>query len=337
MTEKTIRDAINEALRQEMSRDPSVVVFGEDVAGGAGLAGESDAFGGVMGVTKGLLGEFGADRVIDTPISESAIIGMAAGSAVTGLRPVAELMFCDFMGVCFDQILNQAAKFRYMFGGKVKTPLVIRTTYGGGLGAAAQHSQCLYQMFTAVPGLKCVVASNAYDAKGLMIEAIRDDDPVIFFEHKMMYDLTAEVPDEPYTVPFGEANLVREGGDVAIVALGNMVAAAEAAAATLAGEGIECTIIDPRTTSPLDEDSIVEAVEETGRLVIVDESNPRCSIAADIAGMVVGTAFDALKAPIRQVTAPHTPVPFAPQLEQLYLPNADKIAAAAREIVSHAA
>ncbi len=337
MTEKSIREAINEALRQEMSRDPSVVVFGQDFGGGAWLDGESDPFGGVMGVTTGLLGEFGADRVIDTPISESAIIGMAAGSAVTGLRPVAELMFCDFMGVCFDQILNQAAKFRYMFGGKVKTPLVIRTTYGGGLGAAAQHSQCLYQMFTAVPGIKCVVASNAYDAKGLMIEAIRDDDPVIFFEHKMMYDMTAEVPDEPYTIPFGEANLVREGGDVAIVALGNMVAAAEAAAATLAGEGIEATIIDPRTTSPLDEDTIVEAVEETGRLVIVDESNPRCSIAADIAGMVVGTAFDALKAPIRQVTAPHTPVPFAPQLEQLYLPNADKIAAAAREIVSHAA
>ena len=262
---------------------------------------------------------------------------MAAGSAVTGLRPVAELMFCDFMGVCFDQILNQAAKFRYMFGGKVKTPLVIRTTYGGGLGAAAQHSQCLYQMFTAVPGIKCVVASNAYDAKGLLIEAIRDDDPVIFFEHKMMYDLTAEVPDEPYTIPFGEANLVREGGDVAIVALGNMVGAAETAAATLAEDGVECTIIDPRTTSPLDEDTIVEAVEETGRLVIVDESNPRCSIAADIAGMVAGSAFDALKAPIRQVTAPHTPVPFAPQLEQLYLPNADKIVAAARDVVGHAA
>ena len=192
-------------------------------------------------------------------------------------------------------------------------------------------------MFTAVPGIKCVVASNAYDAKGLMIEAIRDDDPVIFFEHKMMYDLTAEVPDEPYTIPFGEANLVREGGDITIVALGNMVGAAETAAATLAGEGIECTILDPRTTSPLDEDSIIEAVEETGRLVIVDESNPRCSIAADIAGMVAGSAFDALKAPIRQVTAPHTPMPFAPQLEQLYLPNAEKIATAARDVAGHAA
>ncbi len=337
MTEKTIREAINEALRQEMSRDPSVVVFGEDVAGGAGLNGESDAFGGVMGVTKGLLGEFGADRVIDTPITESAIIGMAAGSAVTGLRPVAELMFCDFLGVCFDQILNQAAKFRYMFGGKAKAPMVVRTTYGGGLGAAAQHSQCLYQMFTAVPGVKCVVPANAYDAKGLMIEAIRDDDPVIFFENKMMYDLADEVPDEPYTIPFGEANLVREGGDVAIVALGRMVVEAETAAQTLADEGVECTIVDPRTTSPLDEDTIIEVVEDTGRLVVVDEANPRCGMAADIAGMVASNAFDALKAPVRQVTAPHTPVPFASQLEQAYLPNAEKIAAAAREVVGYAA
>lgn len=337
MAKKSYRQAINEAIAQEMRRDPKVIVMGEDNAGGMGAPGEDDAWGGALSVTKGLMPEFGRQRVLDTPISESAFIGAAAGAAVTGLRPVVELMFVDFMGVCFDQIFNQAAKFRYMFGGKATTPVVIRTQMGAGYRAAAQHSQALYPLFTHIPGLKCVIPSSAYDAKGLMISAIRDDDPVIFFEHKMMYDMTAEVPDEPYTIPFGEANLVREGGDVAIVALGNMVVAAEAAAATLAGEGIECTIIDPRTTSPLDEDSIVEAVEETGRLVIVDESNPRCSIAADIAGMVVGTAFDALKAPIRQVTAPHTPVPFAPQLEQLYLPNADKIAAAAREIVSHAA
>jgi pyruvate dehydrogenase E1 component beta subunit len=192
-------------------------------------------------------------------------------------------------------------------------------------------------MFTAVPGVKCVVPANAYDAKGLMIEAIRDDDPVIFFENKMMYDLAGEVPDEPYTIPFGEANLVREGGDVAIVALGRMVVEAETAAQTLADEGVECTIIDPRTTSPLDEDTIIEVVEDTGRLVVVDEANPRCGMAADIAGMVASNAFDALKAPVRQVTAPHTPVPFASQLEQAYLPNAEKIAAAAREVVGYAA
>ncbi|MEP4378961.1 MAG: alpha-ketoacid dehydrogenase subunit beta [Alphaproteobacteria bacterium] len=332
MAMKTIREALNEALRQEMERDPTVVVMGEDVAGGAGLDGEEDAFGGVMGVTKGLYGQFSASRVIDTPISETAIMGMAAGSAATGLRPVAELMFCDFMGVCFDQILNQAAKFRYMFGGKATTPMVVRTTYGGGLGAAAQHSQCLYGMFTAVPGIKCVVPSNAYDAKGLLIQAIRDDDPVIFFEHKMMYDIEAEVPDETYAIPFGEANILREGSDVTIVALGKMVLEAQAAAETLAKDGIEAEVIDLRTTSPIDEETILESVEETGRLVVVDEANPRCSIATDVAGLVAGEAFEMLKAPVRQVTAPHAPVPFAPELEKLYLPNADKIVAAAKAI-----
>ena len=335
MPSKTIREAINEALSQEMARDPSVVVMGEDVAGGAGLDGEPDAFGGVMGVTKGLYGAYGPERVIDTPITESAIIGMAAGSAVTGLRPVAELMFVDFLGVCFDQILNQAAKFRYMFGGKAKTPMVVRTTYGGGLGAAAQHSQCLYQMFTMVPGVKVVVASNAYDAKGLLIQAIRDDDPVIFFEHKARYDESADVPDEAYTIPFGEANYVREGDDATIIAIGGMVGEAAKAAETLAGDGIEVTIVDPRTTSPLDEDTILEAAEETGRVVIVDEANPRCSVAADIAGLIAGHAFDALKAPVRQVTAPHTPVPFAPELERLYMPDAARIAAAIRDVVGH--
>ncbi|MGE0255355.1 MAG: alpha-ketoacid dehydrogenase subunit beta [Alphaproteobacteria bacterium] len=337
MARKTIREAINDAIRLEMARDPRVVVMGEDVAGGAGLAGQRDAFGGVMGVTKGLLGAFGEARVIDTPITESAIIGMAAGAAVTGLRPVAELMFCDFMGVCFDQILNQAAKFRYMFGGKATTPLVVRTMYGGGLGAAAQHSQCLYQMFTAVPGVKVVVASNPYDAKGLMIQAIRDDDPVIFFEHKAMYDVAGDVPDGAYTIPFGEANVVRDGDDVTIVALGRMVGTAERAAKELEGEGIDCEIIDPRTTSPLDEDTILESVERTGRLVVVDEANPRCSVAADIAALAASKAFGALKAPVGQVTAPHAPVPFAPSLEKLYLPDAARVAAAAKAAVGYAA
>src|ERR1043165_5546056 len=223
MPQKSIRQALNEALRQEMRRDPRIIIIGEDVAGGAATEGQRDAYGGVLGVTKGLIGEFGEARVIDTPITESAIIGAAAGAAVTGLRPVAELMFSDFLGVCFDQIYNQAAKFRYMFGGKAKTPLVIRTMIGGGRSAAAQHSQVLYQMFTMVPGLKCVVPSNAYDAKGLMIQAIRDDDPVVFCEHKLIYDHKAEVPDEAYTIPFGEANVVREGDDVTVVALSRMV------------------------------------------------------------------------------------------------------------------
>jgi acetoin:2,6-dichlorophenolindophenol oxidoreductase subunit beta len=237
MPVKTIRQALHEALEHEMRRDPRVVVIGEDVSGGAGTEGGRDAAGGVLGVTKGLIKEFGESRVIDTPITESAIMGAAAGAAVTGLRPVAELMFSDFLGVCFDQIFNQAAKFRYMFGGKARTPLVIRTMVGAGRSAAAQHSQSPYHIFTSVPGLKVVVPSNAYDAKGLLIQAIRDDDPVIFFEHKAMYDDMEEVPDEPYTIPFGEANLTREGKDATIVAIGRMVQFANAAADELARKG----------------------------------------------------------------------------------------------------
>jgi pyruvate/2-oxoglutarate/acetoin dehydrogenase E1 component len=336
MPQKSIRQAINEAIAQEMRRDPSIVVIGEDVAGGAGSQGQRDAYGGVLGVTKGLFGEFGENRIIDTPITESAIMGMAAGSAVTGLRPIAELMFCDFLGVCFDQILNQAAKFRYMFGGKAKTPLVIRTMVGAGRSAAAQHSQSLYHFFTAVPGLKCVVPSNAYDAKGLMIEAIRDDDPVVFCEHKLMYDLKAEVPDEPYRIPLGEANIVRDGDDVTVVALSRMVHYTAEAIETLARAGIECELIDPRTTSPLDEDTILESVERTGRLVVVDEATPRCSMAADIAALVADKAFASLKAPVRRVNAPHTPVPFAPSLEKLYIPSPERIAETIREVYAYA-
>src|SRR5579863_10064809 len=223
MSKKSFRQAINEALAQEMRRDPRVVVMGEDVAGGAGAPGEQDAWGGPMGVTKGLVGEFGRERVLDTPISESAFIGAAIGAAATGLRPVTDLMFVDFMGVCFDQIFNQAAKFRYMFGGKAVTPVVIRTMYGAGLRAASQHSQCLYPIFTHIPGLKVVIPSNAYEAKGLLIQAMRDDDPVIFFEHKMLYETVDEVPSESYAIPFGEANFVREGDDVTIVAFARMV------------------------------------------------------------------------------------------------------------------
>src|ERR1700752_2776824 len=216
------REAINEALSQEMERDPSVIVMGEDNAGGAGSPGEDDAWGGVLGVTKGLYHKF-PGRVLDTPISESAFIGAAIGAATAGMRPVAELMFVDFMGVCFDQIYNQAAKFRYMFGGKAVTPVVIRTMIGAGFRAAAQHSQCLYSLFTHIPGLKCVIPSSPYDAKGLLIQSIRDNDPVIFFEHKLLYGLESEVPEESYSIPLGEANIVREGDDVTIVAIGRLV------------------------------------------------------------------------------------------------------------------
>lgn len=337
MSRKSFRQAIQEALRSEMRRDPRVVLMGEDVAGGAGAPGEDDAWGGPLGVTKGLLAEFGRERILDTPITEGAFIGTAAGAAATGLRPVAELMFVDFMGVCLDQIMNQAAKFRYMFGGRATTPLVIRTMYGAGFRAASQHSQCLYPVFTHIPGLKVVIPSSPYEAKGLLIQSIRDDDPVIFFENKVMYDMEEEVPDEPYAIPFGEANLTREGEDVTIVAIGRMVQFANAAADKLQADGIACTVIDPRTTSPLDSDTILESVEETGRLVIVDEANPRCNMATDISALAAEQAFDALRAPIRMVTPPHTPVPFAANLEDLYVPNAEKIEAAVRAAMAHKA
>jgi pyruvate/2-oxoglutarate/acetoin dehydrogenase E1 component len=325
----TYMQAINEALDQEMERDETVVVFGEDNAGGAGSPGEDDAWGGVMGVTKGLYGKY-PGRVLDTPISESAFIGAAAGAACSGLRPVAELMFVDFFGVCMDQIYNQAAKFRYMFGGKARTPMVIRTMYGAGIRAASQHSQCLYPIFTHIPGLKVVVPSNPYDAKGLLIASIRDDDPVIYFENKVLYSVEGEVPEAPYTIPLGEAEYVREGEDVTIVAIGRMVSMAEQAAEALADEGIECEIVDPRTTSPLDEETIYESVENTGRLVVVDEASPRCGLAADIVARVAQEAFSSLKAPPRMVTPPHTPVPFSPVLEDAYVPTPASIAEAVR-------
>lgn len=333
MARKSFRQALNEALFSEMTRDDSIIVLGEDVCGGTGGTGEKDAWGGAFGVTKGLLAEFGQDRVMDTPITESAFIGAAAGAAMTGLRPVAEIMFVDFLGVCFDQIFNQAAKVRYMFGGKAKTPLVIRASFGAGACSASQHSQALYPIFAHIPGLKVVIPSNPYDAKGLLIEAIRDNDPVIFLENKMLYDIEGEVPDSAYTVPFGEAGILRDGDDVTIVAIGRMTSVAEAAARSLAADGIGCTIIDPRTVSPLDEETLLDCVDATGRLVIVDEAYPRCGMAADISSIVVEKAFDSLKAPIIKVTPPHCPVPYAPQLEEAYLPDQSKVEAAVRKVL----
>ena len=334
MPEKSYTEALNEALHQEMDRDETVIVIGEDVAGGAGTKGDDvEAIGGIFGVTAGLGKKYGRTRVVDTPITESAIVGTAAGAAMTGLRPVAELMFVDFLGVCFDQIYNQAAKFRYMFGGKATTPLVIRTAVGAGLSAAAQHSQTMFSTFTSVPGLKVVMPSNPYDAKGLLIQAIRDDDPVIFCEHKLLYAMTGDVPDEDYVIPFGEANWLRDGEDLTIIAFSAMVPKALEAADKLAEEGVKCTVIDPRTTSPLDEESILESAEETGRVVIVDESTPRCSIASDISSLIADKAFKDHKAPIKKVTASHTPVPFSPSLEQAFIPQTEGIISACREVI----
>ena len=330
----TMRDAINQALHQEMERDPRVIVLGEDVSGGAGgSSGQREAAGGIFGLTKGLHPKFGDARVIDTPISESAIIGAAGGAALAGLRPVAEIMFADFVGVCMDQIYNQIAKFRYMFGGRTTCPVVIRAAMGAGMNMGAQHSQTIYNFMTAVPGLKVVIPTNPYDAKGLLIQAIRDDDPVMYFEHKALYPRKGEVPAEAYTIPFGEANVLREGEDATVVAIGRMAVFAEKALDAVAKDGISCDLIDPRTTSPLDEETILESVENTGRLVIVDESPPRCSVAHDIAAIVASKGFKSLRAPIQIVTAPHTPVPFAPSLERAYVPGPAKIEAAIRAVL----
>lgn len=335
MPKKSMREAINEALHLEMARDSSVIVLGEDVSGGAGgTSGQRDAAGGVFGLTKGLLPKFGEHRVIDTPISESAIIGAANGAALAGLRPVAEIMFSDFIGVCFDQILNQAAKFRYMFNG-AKAPLVVRMTVGAGRSAAAQHSQSMHALLSAIPGIKVVMPSNAYDAKGLLLQAIRDDDPVIFLEHKMLYNDVCEVPEGDYTIPFGEGVLVREGEHATVVATGQLVKLAAGVIDKLAADGVRCDLIDPRTTSPLDEELILESVRETGRLVVVDEAPPRCGFAADVAALVAREAFASLKAPVATVTPPHTPVPFAPELEREYLPDAARIERAIRSVLAH--
>jgi pyruvate/2-oxoglutarate/acetoin dehydrogenase E1 component len=322
----TFLEAINEALAEEMRRDERVLVLGEDVVGGAArkhLEAE-DAWGGVMGVTRGLVQEFGRKRVRDTPISEAGFVGAGVGAALSGLRPVVELMFVDFHGICWDQIFNQAAKLRYMLGGQVNVPLVIRTMIGAGLGEAGQHSSCHYSLFTHIPGLKCVMPSTPADAKGLLISAIRDDDPVVFFEHKMLYPEKGPVP-QAALIPLGQADVKRNGTDVTVVALSLMVKRALEAAELLASEGISCEVVDLRCSSPLDEHTVVGSVERTGRLVIVDEDNPRCSVATDVAALAADRAFDYLEAPIKRVTAPHTPVPFSPPLEAFYMPSVERI------------
>lgn len=336
MSKKSFREAIRMGMADAMREDDHVVLIGEDLRGGKGGPNPDktvEAFGGVFGVTQGLWTEFGDDRVIDTPITESAILGMAAGAATTGLRPVAELMFMDFFGVAYDMIYNQAAKFRYMFGGKATTPLVVRGIIGAGVGAAAQHSTSPYHIFTSTPGVKVVVPSNAYDARGLLLQSIRDDDPVIFCEHKVMYDMTTEVPDEPYTIPLGIANYTRQGTDVTIVALGNLVNTANTVADKLAAEGISVEVVDPRTTSPLDEEGIIESVASTGRVVVADESAARCGFGHDVTALIATKAFDSLKAPVQLVVPPHSPVPFSTPLEQAWVPSAGRIEDAVRKVM----
>jgi pyruvate dehydrogenase E1 component beta subunit len=326
--------AVNEAMRIAMESDPDVILMGEDVAGGGGRKdqGIEEAWGGVMGVSKGLYKTFGPERVRDTPISEMGFVGAAVGAAATGLRPIVEVMFIDFMGVALDPLLNQAAKLRYMFGGKARVPLTVRTMTGAGLRAAAQHSQSLYGITTSIPGLKTVCPATPYDAKGLLLAAIRDDDPVVFCEPKTLYGMMGDVPEGDYTVPLGTAEIRREGSDVTLVGIGATVHMALAAAETLANDGVSAEVVDLRSLSPLDEETVLRSLEKTGRLVVVDEAPPRCGIASDIQGLCVDRGFDFLNAPVKKVTAPHTPVPFSPGLEDAYMPNADRVLEAVRAI-----
>jgi len=309
-----------------MEADPTVIVMGEDVVGGAGRGGDKEnVMGGSFGVTKGLFPAFGPERVRDTPISEAGFVGAGVGAAAAGLRPVVDVMWADFTGLAFDQIYNQASKMSYMFGGQARLPLTIRVAMGSGLSAAAQHSGTLYAIYTHLPGLKVVVPSTPYDAKGLLLESIFDDSPVLFFEHLKLYVAKGHVPEEPYRIPLGVAEVRRTGSDVTIVAVGAMVERALHAAETLAASGTSAEVIDPRTLSPLDVDTIVTSVEKTGALVVVDESPPQCSVASEIAAVVSERAFDSLNGPVRRVTAPHAPVPFTPSLEAAYAPTVQAI------------
>lgn len=333
----TFMKAINEALEQAMEKDDRVILLGEDIAGGADIKHledeNEDAWGGVFGVTKGLMPKFGRERVIDTPISEMGYMGAAVGAAATGLRPVPELMFNDFLGFCFDTILAQGSKMRYMFGGKAKIPMTVRTCHGAGASAAAQHSGSYYGMLGSIPGVKVVVPSNPYDAKGLLLSAIEDDNIVIFSEDKTLYGIKDDVPEEYYKVEIGKAKVKREGSDLTIVTIGKMLYVALEVAETLEKEGVSVEVIDLITVAPWDQETIIESVKKTGRLVVIDESNPHNNTATDIAAVVGNKAFDYLDGPIKTICAPNTPVPFATNLEKLYLPNAKRVIEEASELI----
>ncbi len=330
----TMAAAIAEAIGQEMERDPEVFVMGEDVG----------KYGGIFGATGGLLARFGRDRIMDTPISETGFIGAAVGAAAEGMRPIAELMFVDFFGVCMDMIYNHMAKNTYMSGGNVRLPLVLMTATGGGYNDAAQHSQCLWGTFAHVPGLKVVVPSNAYDAKGLMTQAIREDNPVLFMYHKGIMGLpwmayfegsTTEVPEASYALPFGQAKVVREGADLTIVTLSQMVHKAQIAAERLAGQGVSVEVIDLRTLVPLDRAAVLASVRKTGRLLVVDEDYLSFGLTGEIAALVAENLDSvALKAPVKRLAVPDVPIPYSRPLEQFVIPQVDAIAAAAEQLMA---
>jgi pyruvate/2-oxoglutarate/acetoin dehydrogenase E1 component len=324
MKEVTVRDALREALREEMQRDKNVFLLGEDIG---------RYWGGAFGVTKGLAEEFGDERIRDTPISESAIVGVAVGAAITGMRPVAEIMFGDLVALAMDQVCNQAAKIRYMFGGQASASLVVRTPFGAGVNIASHHSQSLEAWFMHTPGLFVAVPSTPYDARGLLKTAIRGSNPVFFVEHKLLYPLKGMIPEEDYTLPFGVADVKREGSDVTVFATLIMVHKALAAAEKLNKEGISVEVIDPRTLTPLDKAAIVKSVKKTGRIVIVTEDCKTAGVSAEIAAVVAEEAVDYLDAPIKRVAEPDTPIPFSPPLEQFVIPDEKGIIRAVKEIV----
>jgi len=323
--------AVNEAIRQEMERDETVIVMGEDIAGGGDREDKQDAWGGPMRLTKGLVGDFGRQRIRDTPISEAGFVGAGVGAAASGLRPVVDLMYVSFFGVCADQITNNAAKIHYMFGGKVNIPLTIMTGIGAGTNSAAQHSETLYSIFTHFPGLKCVVPSDPYTAKGLMIAAIRDNDPVIVFNNRQLMGIRfdVDVPEEAYEVEIGKSNIAKEGTDVTLVGIGYTTKVCLDAAAELEAQGHSAEVLDLLSLSPMDDEAILGSVQKTRKIVIVDEDYPRCSIASDISALVAEQAFDYLDAPPRRVNPPHAPVPYSRPLEALWVPNKDTVVEAA--------
>lgn len=320
MKTMTMMEAIREAMSKKMREDPNVILFGEDVG----------AFGGCFGVSAGMFDEFGPERVRDTPISEGVIVGCSVGAAATGLRPIAELMFVDFVTVGMDQLVNQAAKMRYMFGGKINLPMVVRMPLGAGISAAAQHSQSLEAWIAHVPGLKVVYPSTAGDAYGLLLKAIEDDNPVIFLEHKLLYGIGEEFDENMGPIEFGVASIKREGSDATVVATGKMVHEALAAAQKLSSDGIEIEVIDPRTLFPFDKETIFKSIEKTNKVVIVTEENKRGSYAGEISAIIAEECFDNLDAPIARVCAMNTPVPFSPVLEAYYVPSADDIVKAVK-------
>jgi len=326
MRELKYSDALNEALRQCMAENERVVVLGEDIG----------CYGGIFQVTKGLQEEFGPDRIIDTPISEAGFVGAGVGAALTGMRPVVEIMFIDFTTVCMDMIINQMAKIHYMFGGRGRVPMVLRTNIGAGRGTAAQHSQSFHSVFMHTPGLYVAVPATPYDAKGLLIEAIKNENPVVFVEHKRLYNTIGPVPEEMYTIPFGKAEIKREGKDVSIVATHAMVVAALEAAEDAAKEGIDVEVLDLRTLVPLDKTAVLETVQKTGRLLVADEDNKTCGVAAEISAIVAEEAVWHLKAPILRKCSPDTPVPFSPPLEKQYMFGKPELLASIRRLMEFA-